>query len=533
MAVGFNDLNACEATVASIGIDLGTTYCCVIHRDRNGETIIESSDGGELTPSVVHFAPAGRASVGVEAKRMLARDPENVVTGIKRHMGTDFPLEFHSRRFTPEGISGTILRHLAADASKALSIPLSDLAAVVTVPAYFGVAEKEATHAAAEIAGLKCLELLAEPVAAAYAYGLADEADTTSLVFDLGGGTFDVAVVGMHRGAPRVWAVDGETRLGGLDWDGRIQDLLWAQVDKLPGAADLRYDEDVMAAVEAASERIKRQLTGRDSVTERIRFQGQSIELRLDRAAFEEASRDLLVRCVDTVGRVMDSAAALGAPAVGQVLLVGGSTRMPMIRESLSKRLGLPVRLTDPDKAVARGAAILAEQLVSQTGGGGITEFRPGLPGSVARITPVLPRSIGILIHSSQEPWREEPYVHHFVPANTPLPINRKEHVVATIVNEQERARIQLYEQGGAVTSKEPADNRIVLEGEIVGIPPRPAGSPLTLFVSVDLDGRITVESTEGKGRTRLEVEAFIHGVLDDVEVAAQQEVVGGLTLDR
>ena len=516
----------------SIGIDLGTTYSCVIHRERDGsETIIESSEGGELTPSVVYFAVGDRALVGKEAKRMHVRDPENVVTGIKRQMGSEFPLEFHGRRYTPEGISGIILRHLATDASQALAVPVAELAAVITVPAYFGVAEKEATHAAAEIGGLKCLELLAEPVAAAYAYGLADEPDITSLVFDLGGGTFDVAVVGMHKSVPRVWAVDGETRLGGLDWDSRIQDLLWAEVDKLPNADDLRYDEDVMGTVEAASERIKRQLTGHESVTERIRFQGKAVELRLSRAAFEEASRDLMVRCLDTVARVMESASALGAPAVGQVLLVGGSTRMPMIRESLRERLGLPVRLIDPDKAVARGAAISAEQLVTHVRGG--ADSRPGLPAPVARITPVLPRSIGILIHSSQEPWREDPYVHHFVPANSPLPISRTEHVVATIVNEQDRARIQLYEQGGTVTSKEPADNRIVLEGEIVGIPPRPAGSPVTLYVSVDIDGRITVESAEGKAKTKLEVEAFMHGVLDDAEVAEQLEVVGGLTLDR
>lgn len=519
--------------VASIGIDLGTTYSCVIHRNREGsETIVESSDGGELTPSVVHFAVRDRALVGDEAKRMLARDPENVVTGIKRQMGSDFPMEFHGRRYTPEGISGIILRHLATDASQALKVPVSDLAAVITVPAYFGVAEKEATYAAAEIAGLKCLELLAEPVAASYAYGLADRPDITSLVFDLGGGTFDVAVVGMQRGSPRVWAVDGETRLGGMDWDSRVQDLLWSQVDKLPNAEELRYDEDVMGAIEAASERVKRQLTGRDSATERTRFQGKSLELRLDRATFEAASRDLLVRCLDTVGRVMESANALGAPAVGQVLLVGGSTRMPMIRKALSELLGLPIRLTDPDKAVARGAAILAEQLVS-AGGRGLVESRAGRPGPAARITPVLPRSIGILIHSSQDPWREEPYVHHFVHANTPLPIDRIQHVVATIVDGQERARIQLYEQGGSVTSKEPADNRIVLEGEILGIPPRPAGNPLTLFVSIDLDGRIKVESAEGKARTKLEVEAFIHGVLDDAEVAEQRGVVGALTLDR
>ena len=161
-----------KVELKSIGIDLGTTYSCVIHRDPDGsETVVESSDGGELTPSVVHFAVGDRALVGEEAKRMLARDPENVVTGIKRQMGSEFPLEFHGRRYTPEGISGIILRHLATDASQALAVHFSDLAAVITVPAYFGVAEKEATYAAAEIGGLRCLGLLAEPVAAAYAYG--------------------------------------------------------------------------------------------------------------------------------------------------------------------------------------------------------------------------------------------------------------------------------------------------------------------------------------------------------------------------
>ncbi|MBL7489625.1 Hsp70 family protein [Frankia sp. AgB1.9] len=512
----------------SVGIDLGTTYSCAIHQAPGGaETAVEAHDGGELTPSVVYFGADGQAVVGAEAKRMLGRDPANVVTGIKRQMGHVFPLEFHGQRYTPESISGLILRRLAADAAQVLSVPVADLAAVITVPAYFGVAEREATYAAAEIAGLRCLQLLAEPVAAAYAYGLATEPKVTSLVFDLGGGTFDVAVVGMHRGAPRVWAVDGETQLGGIDWDSRVQDLLWAQVDELPDAEELRYDEDVMGAVEDAAERVKRQLTGRAGVTERVRLRGRTLQLRVDREAFEEAAGDLVVRCLDTVIRVVEKAAALDAPAVGQVLLVGGSTRMPMIREALRTRLRLPVRLTDPDKAVARGAALLAAQLAAGVGKG------PGGGTGPTPITPVLPRSIGILLRSSREPYREEPYVQHFVPANTPLPIDRREHVVATVANGQERARIQLYEQGGAVPSPEPADNRVLLDGEIVGIPPHPAGSPLSLFVSVDLDGRLTVASADGAGRrVTLEVEAFIHGVLDDAEVAEQRRLVAGLTLE-
>lgn len=515
-----------------IGIDLGTTYSCVVYRSSSGEeTVVEGHDGGALTPSIVHFGEGGRVVVGSEAKRMLASDPENVVTGIKRQMGHDFPLEFFGNRYTPEGISAVILRHLATDAAEELAVPIADLAAVITVPAYFGVAEKEATHAAAEIAGLRCLELLAEPVAAAYAYGLAVQPDATSLVFDLGGGTFDVAVVGVDSGVPRVWAVDGETRLGGLDWDSRIQDLLWAQIDDLPNGGDLRYDDDVMGAVEAAGERIKRQLTGSQTVTERIRYRGRSIELRLSRDDFESATNDLIVRCLDTADRVLASSQDLGAPPIDQVLLVGGSTRMPMIREALAERLGLPVRLTDPDKAVARGAAILAEQLVRASPNGSTAGSRAGLPSTLSRITPVLPRSIGILIHSSQEPWRELPYVEHFLRANSQLPIEKSKYVVATIVDEQDRAHIKLYEQGGSIESKEPEDNKLILEGEVVGIPPRGAGSPLTIYVSVDIDGRMTVES--GDGSAKLSVQAFIHGVLDDEEVVGQQELVSGLVWDR
>ncbi|MFT4188842.1 MAG: Hsp70 family protein [Aeromicrobium sp.] len=517
----------------SIGIDLGTTYSCVVHQPFGGrERVVRSTDDSELTPSAVYFDAVGSVLVGEEAKRMLGRDAENVVVGIKRQMGQDFPLEFHGTTYTPEGVSGIILRQLAADAAADLGVSADDLVAVITVPAYFGVAEKEATSAAAEIAGLRCLELLAEPVAAAYAYGLADEPQLTSLVFDLGGGTFDVAMVGMDRGTPRVWAVDGETRLGGLDWDSAIQELLWEQVDELSDADDLHYDDDVMGAIEAASERIKRQLTGRDRVTERVRFKGRTIELRITRVAFEEATRGLIAQCLETVGRVVESAAGMGAPRPDQILLVGGSTRMPMIRESLASSLGLPVKLVDPDKAVARGAAVLAEQLADASRSAGVSlATRAGALGDMRRITPVLPRSIGLLTHSSQEPWREDPYVQHFIPANTPLPIERHEHVVATIVNDQDRARIQLYEQGGAVVSDDVADNRIVLEGEIVGIPPRPAGSPLSLWVSVGLDGRISVESSHGKKQSSLVVEAFIHGVLDDAEVADQRQAVGGLTL--
>jgi len=522
--------------MTSIGIDLGTTYSCVMHHPDSGvDVVIETADGKELTPSVVHFSGGGEVLVGDRAKNRLADDAENVVVGIKRQMGREFRLEYNGNEYTPEGVSGVILRRLADDAAAHFGVEVAELGAVITVPAYFGVAEREATFAAAVIAGVDCLELLPEPVAAAYAYGLGAEPDLTSLVYDLGGGTFDVAVVGMHKGQPRVWAVDGDTQLGGLDWDTRIEGLLWLQVEQLENADDLRYDDDVMGLIGAACEVIKRRLTTQESVNERIFLRGTTLELTVTRQDFEESSQDLLLRSLATVDRVVEAATAMGAPAPDQLLLVGGSTRMPMVRASLESHFNLPVRLTDPDKAVAKGAAILAAELVAERNA---ARLHPGGPPAAAsaglamrRITSVLPKSLGILTHSSLEPLREEPYVQHFLKANTTLPIVGYEHVLATIVDNQERARIRIYEQAGVRESDLPADNRLLLEGEIVGIPRRPAGSPIKLRTSVTVDGRITVESMDGARPVTLEVEAFLHGVLDDDEVSAQRSVVSRLRM--
>jgi molecular chaperone DnaK len=522
--------------VKAIGIDLGTTYSCVMHHSRSGvDLVVETADGKELTPSVVHFSANGDVLVGDRAKSRLADDADNVAVGIKRHMGTEFRLEYNGNEYTPEGVSGVILRRLADDAASHFDVPIAELGAVITVPAYFGVGEREATFAAAVIAGLNCLELLPEPVAAAYAYGLADEPNRTSLVYDLGGGTFDVAVVGMHNGEPRVWAIDGDTHLGGLDWDKRIEDLLWEQVDQLEDVDDLRYDDEVMGLIGAACERLKRRLTTQESVNERVFLHSNTLELTVTRTNFEEASEDLLARSMTTLDRVIQSAMALGAPAVDQLLLVGGSTRMPMVRAALESHLGLPVRLADPDKAVARGASILADQIVADRAAAALRlSGQPPTASSgitMRRITSVLPKSLGILTHSSHAPLREEPYVQHFLKANTMLPIYRSEHVVATIVDNQDRAKIQIFEQAGVRESDLPADNRLLLEGEIVGIPPRPAGSPIKLVVSVTVDGRITVESVDGARPVKLEVEAFLHGVLDDDGVSAQRSIVSGLRL--
>lgn len=519
----------------SIGIDLGTTYCCVIHYASDGtEVVIRNSGGEELTPSVVHVSDNGDVSVGEDAKQTLIDDPDNVIVGIKREMGKEFPLQFAGRTLSPEAISALILSSLADDASEALGVSREDLQAVITVPAYFGVAEKEATAAAARIAGVACPELLPEPVAAAYSYGLADDPTKTSLVYDLGGGTFDVAVVGMDRGSYRVWAVDGESQLGGLDWDRRIEDQLWEAFDALEGAEELRYEEDVIAAVQSASERVKRKLTGATEVTERLRVAGRTLQLTITREKFEEVTSDLMMRTFSAVERVMEGSRIAGAPRVDQILLVGGSTRMPMVRGMLGSRYGLPVLLADPDRAVARGAAILSEQLLaaekcSTIKINGITT----IASTTSRITSVLPRSIGVLTYTSRDPYVEEPYVAHFLPANSPLPVHRFEYAVATMVANQSSAKIEILEQAGTVASALPADNRPLIEGEILGIEAAPAGTKISLWVSVTEDGRVTLEATAGERDAPLKIEAFMHGVLDESEVQEQRKVTSSLRMVR
>lgn len=514
-----------ENIVQSIGIDLGTTYSCVFRRAQGTERLVAAADGGDLTPSVVYFDPNGSVLVGTEAKSYVASDPDNVVLGIKRQMGKEFQLEYGGRTLTPEGISALILKRLAKDAADALGCRAEELKAVITVPAYFGVAEKEATHAAAKIAGLDCLALLAEPVAAAYAYGAHTESASTSLVFDLGGGTFDVAVIGFDRGSPRIWAVDGETRLGGLDWDLRLADLLWEQVEAQTGNDDIRDDDEFVGALNSAAEQVKRQLSQSDSAPKTIRQGKHKFALSVLRTDFETATRDLVLQCRQSVERVCGAATALGAPPINRVLLVGGSTRMPMIRVFLSDLLKVPVEIADPDKAVARGAAVLAEQLTDPPMLGGTTT-----PAASPRITPVLPRAIGVYVHSSAEPWRPDPYVRNALTANTQLPIVAHQVSVATILDNQDKARIQLYEQGGALVSERPEDNRLVFDCEVSEIPRANGGNEIRLLVSIGIDGRITAEARSYKNKP-LPMEAFIEGVLDDSEVAKQSQAIAGFML--
>ena len=510
-----------------VGIDLGTTNSVVATVDQAGQVVIlRNAVGEELTPSAVYFEPDGGVVVGEEAVASAAIDPENGVQLIKRHMGTEFPITIRGQDHTPESISALILRQLAAAAP---APPGGRAAAVITVPAYFGLAEREATYQAGLIAGLDVLELLDEPVAAAAHYGLAAGPERTVLVYDLGGGTFDTTVLRISDGGVSVVATDGHHALGGADIDQRLLDLVLARLgDLLPGEAldeiveDKRQLGELVLGVEAA----KRDLSVRVSRQIVVRTGTGRVSVTVTRADLEAVCGDLFDTTAEIIERVLAAAKQAGADPPQEVIMVGGSSRIPVLADRLTPLLGVPPRLVEPDLAVAKGAALRAHHLsgtphlAALTGSG----TRARLAGTVS---PVAPRAVGIGVQDSHDPAGQRSFVEHFVTANTPLPVARTQQRFGTILDRQEAVRIQVYEQAGAAASAEVGHNRLVLDGELTQIPPLPAGSVIEITIRIAIDGRLSVIAREPVSGRELVLEAFVEGVIDGAETRRLTRLVG------
>lgn len=520
----------------AIGIDLGTTYSVVAHVNEAGvPKVLENPQGSRLTPSVVYFDGPESVVVGQDAKNMGHIAPDRVVASIKRQMGRDFLLNFDGRTYRPEAISAVILRALAESTAADLGVSVSDLVAVVTVPAYFGVAEREATATATKIAGLECVDLVAEPVAAALAYGVSSGDRGTVLVFDLGGGTFDVTVVELAQAGPRVIAVDGSNELGGLNFDERLGELLQRRYVQATSDEDALEDEDFVLRLTAEAESVKRSLSNRETGAAVIEHNGQRSRIGISRAEFEDLTVDLVRECLTVVDRVVAAAGNLGAARPSQVVLVGGSTRMPMIRAALGRHLGVPVKIGDPDLVVAQGAAIhcraLTTRPIPQIGGSSAAPSTQRLLGS-APVRSVVPRALGIKLADSHDPSGERVFVNHLIKANTPLPVEGVAATFATILDGQATVRVELMEQAGAVAAPEVEFNRRVLDGELTGLPANlPGGSPIDMKLSVRLDGRIECVATERSTGRELVLESYVEGVSDGAETEAQRKVVSGLRM--
>ncbi len=352
-----------EETVV-FGIDLGTTYSCIAYVDEYGKPeVVTNEEGERTTPSVVLFESADERVVGKVAKESAVLYPTKVIQMVKRHMGEEnWELECDGLHFTAEEISSYILRKLAKDTEAQLGRPVTDV--VITCPAYFGIAEREATANAGEIAGLNVREVINEPTAAAIVYGLQNEQDQVVLVYDLGGGTFDITVIEIKAGTITVVATGGDHNLGGKDWDAVIVEYLAQQwMDEASSSDDPTSSEETLQDLWLRAESAKRTLSAKQETNVPVTHAGQRKGIVLTRDKFNELTNNLLERTIDFTKSTIEAAKSRGYTQFDQILLVGGSTRMPQVQERLKAEFSIPLKMHDPDESVAKGAAIYAQKL--------------------------------------------------------------------------------------------------------------------------------------------------------------------------
>ena len=354
-----------------IGIDLGTTNSCVAVMEGGKPVVIPNAEGMRTTPSVVAFTKTGERLVGEPAKRQAVTNAERTISSIKRHMGTDYKVSIDGKDYTPQEISAMILQKLKADAESYLGEKVTE--AVITVPAYFNDAQRQATKDAGKIAGLKVERIINEPTAAALAYGLEDESEQKVMVYDLGGGTFDVSIIDIGDGVIEVLSTNGDTHLGGDDYDDRITKWLVDEF-KVAEGVDLSQDKMALQRLKEAAEKAKKELSSATTTDINLPFitataEGpKHLDMKLSRAKFEEITSDLTERTAVPVQNSMKDA-GLSNSDLGKVLLVGGSTRMPVVQEKVKQLTGKePSKNLNPDECVALGAAVQGGKMSGEAG---------------------------------------------------------------------------------------------------------------------------------------------------------------------
>jgi molecular chaperone DnaK len=457
-----------------IGIDLGTTNSCVAFMEGSEATVIPNAEGGRTTPSVVGFSKNGERLVGEAAKRQAITNPDKTIISIKRHMGTDYKVKIDDKEYTPQEISAMILQKLKADAEAYLGEPVTQ--AVITVPAYFNDSQRQATKDAGKIAGLEVLRIINEPTAAALAYGLDKEDDQTILVFDLGGGTFDVSILEMGDGLFEVKATSGDNQLGGDDFDQVIIDYLVDEFKKEHGI-DLSNDRMALQRLKDAAEKAKKDLSGVLTTTISLPFLTadasgpKHLEVTLTRAKFEELSADLVERTMQPTRQALKDA-GLQPSDIDRVILVGGSTRIPAVQEAIKKEIGKePSKGVNPDEVVAMGAAIQ----------GGV------LSGDVKDVVllDVTPLSLGIETLGG--------VFTKLIERNTTIP-TEKSQIFSTAADNQTVVDIHVL-QGEREMA---ADNKTLGRFQLQDIPPAPRGVPqIEVTFKIDANGIVNVSAKD------------------------------------
>jgi len=392
----------------TIGIDLGTTNSVVAVMEGGKPTVIANAEGMRTTPSIVGFSKTGERLVGQLAKRQAILNPDKTIASIKRHMGEDYKKNIDGKDYTPQEISAMILRKLADDASAYLGEKVTS--AVITVPAYFNDAQRQATKDAGKIAGLDVLRIVNEPTAAALAYGLEKDQAEKVLVFDLGGGTFDVSILEIGDGVHEVLSTSGDTHLGGDDFDQKIMDWICDEFKKQEGM-DLSNDKQAVQRIKEAAEKAKCELSSVIETNINLPFitadanGPKHLDLTLTRAKFEELSYDLLERCKKPVEQALKDA-GLGKNEINEVVLVGGSTRIPAVQQLVKEYTGKdPNQSVNPDEVVAVGAAVQAGVLAGEVKDIVLLDVTPltlGIETMGGVMTPLVPRNTTIPVSKSQ-----------------------------------------------------------------------------------------------------------------------------------
>ena len=487
-----------------IGIDLGTTNSCVAVMEGGQPTVIANTEGARTTPSVVAFTKTGERLVGEPAKRQAVTNAEKTISSIKREMGSDYKVAIDDKKYSPQEISAMILQKLKADAEGYLGEKVTE--AVITVPAYFNDAQRQATKDAGKIAGLEVKRIINEPTAAALAYGLDNEKEQKIMVYDLGGGTFDVSVIEIGEGVIEVLSTAGNNRLGGDDFDQKIVDYIIADF-KANNGVDLAADKMALQRVKEAAEKAKKELSSATQTNINLPFISMNasgplhLDMNLTKAKFDELTHDLVEKTAEPVQRAL-SDAGITASELGQVLLVGGSTRIPAVQDKVRQLTGKePSKSLNPDECVALGASVQGGKLAGDAGAGDIL------------LLDVTPLSLSIETMGG--------IATRLIERNTTIP-TKKSQIFSTAADNQTAVDINVV-QGERQFAR---DNKSLGQFRLDGIPPARRGIPqIEVTFDIDANGIVNVSAKDlGTGKEQhITITAGSNMSDDEIERAVKE----------